>query len=131
MQFNLNCKTVIEADSLKYIINDLLQQYDNNDVLQFYAFFFKKNLLIECNYEIYDKKLLIIVFCLREWDLKLCSVKKFKVIINYKNLIYFIMIWKLNEKQVCWIEELSKFNFIINYWLKKEETQSNMLLRWE
>ena len=33
MQFDLNYETVIEADFLKYVINSLLQQYDNNDVL--------------------------------------------------------------------------------------------------
>ena len=33
MQFDLNYKTVIEADSLEYIIDDLLQQYNNSDVL--------------------------------------------------------------------------------------------------
>ena len=66
MQFNLNCEIVIEADFSKYVINNLLQQYDNNSVLQSYAFFFKKNLLTKCNYEIYDKKLLIIVLYLKE-----------------------------------------------------------------
>ena len=101
MQFNLNYETVIEADSSKYVINNLLQQYNDNDVLWFCAFFFKKNLLTKCNYKIYNKKLLIIILCLKEWDSELCSVKKFKVIINHKNLIYFIMIWRLNERQVC------------------------------
>ena len=66
MQFDLNYKTVIKANFLKYIIDDLLQQYNNNNVLQSCAFFFKKNLLIKCNYEIYNKKLLIIVLCLKE-----------------------------------------------------------------
>ena len=101
MQFNLNYEIVIEADFLKYVINSLLQQYNNNNVLQSCAFFFKKNLLTECNYEIYNKKLLIIVLCLRKWDLKLCNVRKFRIVINYKNLIYFIMIWRLNKKQMC------------------------------
>ena len=32
---------------------------------------------------------------------------------------------------MCWTEELSKFNFIIDYWSKKKETQSDVLLRWE
>ena len=66
MQFDLDHETVIEADSLEYVIDNLLQQYNDNSVLQSYAFFFKKNLLTECNYEIYDKKLLIIMLCLRK-----------------------------------------------------------------
>ena len=66
MQFDLDCETVIETDSSEYIIDSLLQQYNDNNVLQSCAFFFKKNLLTECNYKIYNKKLLIIVLCLRE-----------------------------------------------------------------
>ena len=66
MQFDLNYETVIEADSLKYVIDDLLEQYNDNNVLQSCAFFFKKNLSTKCNYEIYNKKLLIIMLCLRE-----------------------------------------------------------------
>ena len=33
MQFNSDCETVIEADSSEYVINDLFQQYNDNDVL--------------------------------------------------------------------------------------------------
>ena len=98
MQFDSNCETVIKADFSEYVIDDLLQQYDDSNVLQSCAFFFKKNLLTECNYKIYNKKLLIIVLCLREWDSKLHNVKKFRIVINHKNLIYFITIQKMNER---------------------------------
>ncbi|KAJ5443136.1 reverse transcriptase (RNA-dependent DNA polymerase) domain-containing protein, partial [Penicillium cf. griseofulvum] len=45
--------------------------------------------LVETNYEIYDKELLIIIRGLKEWRLELKIVPKFKIITDYKNLRYF------------------------------------------
>ena len=66
MQFNLNRETLIETDFSEYIVENLLQQYDDDEFVRLCAFFFKKNLLAQCNYEIYDKKLLAIVECLKK-----------------------------------------------------------------
>lgn len=52
------------------------------------------------------------------------------MITDHKNLIYFITIWKLTERQMRWVKELNKFNFIIAYHLKKK-TQWNTLSRRE
>jgi hypothetical protein len=72
------------------VVRGLLQQYDNDGFLCLCAFFSWKNLDTECNYEIYNKELLAIIECLKEWSLELCSVKEFKVLTNHKNLEYFI-----------------------------------------
>ena len=66
MQFNSNHKTIMKTDFFKYIIDELLQQYDDQDFLCLCVFFSCKNRDAECNYKIYNKKLLIIVKCLRE-----------------------------------------------------------------
>ncbi|EDN06519.1 predicted protein [Histoplasma mississippiense (nom. inval.)] len=63
----------------------------------------------ECNYEIYDKKLLAIIQCLDEWKSELMSVEKFK---DHKNLKYFT------------ITSDSHSQFIIN---QKQRTFSQML----
>jgi hypothetical protein len=52
-------------------------QYSEDGLLYPYAFFSKKNTLVECNYEIYDKEILAIVQCLEEWDIELRSVPSF------------------------------------------------------
>ena len=53
--------------------------------------------LAELNYNIYNKELLGIVTALKEWTAFLYGIiKLFKVIINYKNLIGFLTIKKLN-----------------------------------
>ena len=40
---------------------DILLQYNNKQVLYLVAFYSYKIILIECNYKIYNKKLLIIL----------------------------------------------------------------------
>jgi len=41
-------------------------QYDKREVLHLCAYYFKKNNLTKCNYEIYNKEMLVIVQCLKE-----------------------------------------------------------------
>ena len=53
--------------------------------------------LAELNYNIYNKELLDIVTALKEWRAFLYNITKlFKVVIDYKNLIGFLTIKKLN-----------------------------------
>ena len=52
---------------------------------------------VELNYNIYNKELLGIVIALKEWRVFLYSITElFKVIIDYKNLVGFLTIKKLN-----------------------------------
>lgn len=41
-------------------------QYDKREILHSYIYYFKKNNLTKCNYEIYNKEMLIIVQYLKE-----------------------------------------------------------------
>jgi len=54
---------VVESDASDYVSSGVLSQYDNNGVLHPVAYFSKKMLPAECNYEIYDKELLAIIRC--------------------------------------------------------------------
>ena len=63
-------QVVLKIDFSNYVNAKMLSQYDNEKVLYFvvlyFVVFYNRNLiLIECNYEIYDKKLLIIIRCLK------------------------------------------------------------------
>ena len=54
-------------------------------------------ILAELNYNIYNKELLGIVTALKEWRAFLYSIiELFKVITDYKNLVRFLIIKKLN-----------------------------------
>ncbi len=52
---------MIEIDASNYVFEDILFQYDDNEILYSVAYFSKKHNSVECNYEIYDKELMIIV----------------------------------------------------------------------
>ena len=57
--------------------------------------------LAELNYDIYNKELLGIVTVLKEWRAFLYNIiKLFRVITDYKNSVEFLIIKKLNQKQV-------------------------------
>ena len=58
-------KTILKIDSSNYVNDEVLFQQDDNKVLHSVIFFSKSMLSVECNYEIYDKKLLIIIKCLK------------------------------------------------------------------
>ena len=52
---------------------------------------------MELNYKIYDKELLAIINIFKEWRIYLEGfIYLMKVLINYKNLLYFIITKKLN-----------------------------------
>jgi len=58
---------VVEADSSDHISADVLFQYGKNDVLRSVAYFSKHLIPAEYNYEIYDKELLAIIRCFKQW----------------------------------------------------------------
>ena len=54
-------EAILKIDSFDYVNERVLSQYDNEDVLHSIAFYSKNLTSIECNYQIYDKKLLAII----------------------------------------------------------------------
>ncbi len=59
--FDQNRKTILETDSFNYVNDDILSQYDDEETLHSMIYYSKNLSLAECNYEIYDKKLLAII----------------------------------------------------------------------
>jgi len=112
--FNHTCTTVIKTDFSDWCIDETLLQL-MNDVWRLYVYYSKKNASAECNYEIYDKEMLIIIWCLKEWNAELRSVSSFQICIDHKNLKYFMTVKKLTEWQMRWSLVLSQYNFFILY----------------
>ena len=84
---------MIKIDASNYVFEDILFQYDEDEVLHFVAYFLKKHNLVKCNYEIYDKELMAIVRAFEEWRPKLKDLTNLvKIIIDHKNLKYFMSI---------------------------------------
>ena len=92
----------------------------------------QKMLLTECNYKIYDKKLLTIIKAFEEWRSKCANIfsnYSIHVLFDHKNFEHFMIIKQLNRWQVKWIEFFFEFNFQITYRLKIQNTKSDNLIR--
>ena len=84
---------MIKTDASDYVSEEILSQYDENDVLHLITYFFKKHSSAECNYEIYNKELIVIVYTFKEWCSELEGLlTSVEVITDHKNLEYFMSI---------------------------------------
>ena len=61
MHYNSDHKLIVETNVSDYVLKKILSQYNDAEILHSVAYFFKKHNSAECNYEIYNKKLMIIV----------------------------------------------------------------------
>ncbi len=59
--FDQTRETILEINSFNYVNDKVLSQYDDEEILHSIAFYSKNMFSAECNYEIYDKELLIII----------------------------------------------------------------------
>ncbi len=84
----------------------------------------------ECNYEIYDKKLLIIIWAFEHWrfELKLTDIS-IKMFINHQALISLMKDKELSRHQMRWVQKLADFNFRIMYQFDKQNIKINALTR--
>ncbi len=119
--FSFELKTFLESNSFDYVSIEILFQRKNDDLIKSISYFSKTLFFVECNYEIYDKELLIIIKYFTQWKAKLQLVKSFThVLVDYKNLKYFMIVKKLNKKQMKWVKFLIKFEFKIAYQFEKK-----------
>ncbi len=61
--FNLKRQTILKIDASNYVKDEILSQYNDENVLHLMIFYSKSMISAEINYHIYDKKLLIIICC--------------------------------------------------------------------
>ena len=126
--FDQNRESYLKTDSSDYVNSDVLSQKDDDGVLHPVAFYSKNLLPAECNYEIYDKELLVIIQCFEHWrpELKFSDIS-IKVFTDHKSLQHFITTKKLIWWQVQWAEKLSEFNFVIIPWPGKQNSKADAL----
>ncbi len=128
--FNSIREVILKTDFSNYVNDEVLSQYDDEDILHSVIFYSKNMIFAECNYEIYDKKLLIIIHCLKHWCSELkCTDISIKIFINHLNLKYFMMIKELIRQQTRWAEKLSEYNFKIIYQSRKQNLKVDALIR--
>lgn len=68
--------------------------------------------------------------CLKEWRGELVGLQKpFTILIDHKNLKYFIKTCKLTERHVRWLEVLLDFNINLKFRAGKEGARPDALCR--
>ena len=123
-------KTILKIDFSDWCLDEVLSQYDDERVLHSVTFFSKKMILVECNYEIYDKKLLAIIRCLEHWRFELEDIDEFvEIYIDHKSLKIFMTSKKLTSRQVRWVEILIDYNIKIQYQFEVKNVKVDALTR--
>ena len=90
----------------------------------------KKHSAVKCNYEIYDKELLAIIRCLKEWRPELEGTESpIRILSDHRNLEYFMTTKMLNRRQARWSEFLTRYNFRIIYRPRKQGEKPDALTR--
>ena len=128
--FNSIREAILKTDFLNYVNDEVLSQYNDEEILHSMMFYSKNMIFAECNYEIYDKELLIIICCLKHWCFKLkCIDISIKIFINHLNLKYFMISKELTRRQVKWAEKLSEYKFWFIYQSEKQNLKVDALIR--
>jgi hypothetical protein len=130
--FDFKKQIYIKSDSFDFVFAEILSQMKKNDELHFVTFFSKNLVSIKCNYEIYDKELLTIVRCFEQWRFELLFIEfdvLIKILIDHKNLKYFMFTKQLNRKQNKWTQFLIDFHFVIIYLFDKSNEKADSLIK--
>ena len=98
--FDSDGEILVETDASDYVSAGVISQNDDNGILHSVAFFSKKHTPAECNYEIYDKELMVIIRCFEEWRAELESTPHpIQVLSDHCKLEYFMSTKLLNRRQ--------------------------------
>jgi hypothetical protein len=130
--FDLKKQIYIKSDSFDFVFAEVLSQMRENDELHLVTFLSKNLASIECNYEIYDKELLTIVRCFEQWRFELLFIEfdiLIKMLIDHKNLEYFMFTKQLNRRQSRWAQFLVDFHFVIIYQSDKSNEKADSLIK--
>ena len=128
--FDPDKKTILETDISQYVTDDVLSQYSDDDSLCSVVFYSKNILPAECNYHIYDKKLLVIIKCLKNWRFEFEMIcDSFEVLNNNQALKHFKTVQKLFFRQCCYFNLILNFNFYIKYCFKKVNIKINTFIK--
>jgi len=106
----------VEADVSDYATGGVLPTKCKDGKWRLVAFISKLLNAIEQNYEIHDKEMLAVIRCLEAWRYYLERAKlEFEIWTDHKNLQYFMVSQKLNQRQARWTLYLSRFSFMLKH----------------
>jgi hypothetical protein len=113
---NMSNPFTVETDVSDFALGAVLSQEQADGQLHPVAFYSRKLLPAEANYDTHDKELLAIVVIFKEWRHFLEGAQhQIVVFSDHKNLQHFMTTRALNWRQARWSLALSGFDFIITY----------------
>ena len=140
--FDLECHIQIETDALGYAIGGVLSQLTfrtspngiviKTDLGQWHliAFFLRKIIPAETQYETHNGELLAIIEVFKTWCHYLEGCKhEVLILTDYNNFHHFMDTKSLSSQQVRWAQELSRYHFRIDYRQGKANAAADALSR--
>ncbi len=120
----------VKTDALDFALGVCLQQKYKDGVQHLVTYYSWKMILPELNYNIYNKELLVIVVVLKEQRVFLQgTIEPFIIKTDYKNLIGFLIIKELNQRQVKQVEILVEYYFKIKYVNRIDNVRADIFSR--
>ncbi len=96
--FDVKHQAILKIDAFNYVKDDILSQYNDENVLHSIVFYSKSMISAESNYHIYDKKLLTIIQCFEHWWLELEDTElSIQMFTDHQTLKIF-----MKNKQLTW-----------------------------
>ncbi|MBW0475330.1 hypothetical protein O181_015045 [Austropuccinia psidii MF-1] len=114
--FNPSLPTIVETNASNYALGAVLSQ-DSDSGKHPIAFYSRKRIPEELNYDIHDKELFGIV-----WALLLSLASPFEALTYHSSVKYFMTSKFLTRRKAHWAEFLSEFYLLITYYLGRQAT---------
>ena len=120
---------ILDTDASLYAVGTTLSQ-DFHDGWHPITYFSNSLLPVECNYDIYDRELLAIIFAIKAFCHLLLGVHyKFLIRFNHENLKYFKSPQKISAHQARWHVFLQDYDFKLVHFPEKSNTIADLLSR--
>ncbi len=113
--FNPDLPIRVETDASGYALGGILSQLHENEWHPV-AYYSRKQIPAETRYDTHDKELLAIMESFKHWR-HYCegSRHRIDVLTDHHNLKKFMSTTRLNSRQIRWAQELSRYDFAIEY----------------
>lgn len=116
VHFDSNKPIRVETDASGWAISAILTQLDRDSHWHPVAYFSRKMSPPERNYETHDGEMLAIVEAFKQWRHYLEGAHhQILVLTDHHNLKKFMETKRLSGRQIRWAQELSRYNFLIDY----------------
>lgn len=126
--FDLKKLIRIESNASNLAIEACLNQ-EHDDKWHSVVYLFRKLSSAEQNYDVHDKKLLVIIIVLESWRMYAEEASKLTIYTDHKNLLHFTTTKQLNRRQVRWSKLLGQYKFTILYTSGKKNDRADALSR--